>query len=102
MVVRATCLVDRSFHFLVVLSRVPAVPGEKNSVWRVRCVCGCVFTALRTNLMNGNTRSCGCRREELWKASIGFGRFATRDRMQTTDQKVDAFRPKIDNPIESA
>ena len=32
--------------------------------WKVRCDCGCEFIALATNVTRGNTKSCGCYRDE--------------------------------------
>lgn len=36
-----------------------------NSIWRCKCDCGVEFNAFRQNLINGNTRSCGCLRAQL-------------------------------------
>ena len=34
------------------------------SRWLVRCECGCEFIALASNIIRGNTKSCGCYRNE--------------------------------------
>lgn len=34
------------------------------SRWKVRCDCGCEFIAIASNVRYGNTRSCGCYRNE--------------------------------------
>lgn len=36
-----------------------------NARWKVRCNCGCEFIATATNIRYGNTRSCGCYRDEM-------------------------------------
>ena len=44
------------------------------SIWKVRCDCGVVFNAYRSNLVNGTTRSCGClRRDQIRRRN--FERF---------------------------
>ena len=42
------------FGRLIVLRRV------EGKYWRVRCDCGAELTAIRGNITNGHTRSCGC------------------------------------------
>lgn len=58
-------LTGRRFSRLVVLRRYDT-PDEKHmSYWQVRCDCGVEFIATRSNLISGNTRSCGCLRTEM-------------------------------------
>ena len=58
-------LTGRRFGRLVVLRREDC-PNEKHmTYWQVRCDCGMEFIATRSNLISGNTRSCGCLRAEM-------------------------------------
>jgi len=41
-----------------------------HAIWHCKCVCGRVVQVSRENLMNGGTRSCGCKRQELKRESI--------------------------------
>lgn len=50
--------------------RLVALDGESHSVgkrvyWWCRCDCGAVVAVDRQNLLDGNTRSCGCLRREM-------------------------------------
>lgn len=56
-----TDLSGRQFERLTVLKRVFLVPNpNKITVYLVRCACGAEKTVSAGNLVNGNTRSCGC------------------------------------------
>ena len=39
--------------------------GGKNPSVKCKCTCGRVFTALKHNVIRGNTQSCGCLRSEV-------------------------------------
>lgn len=52
------------FGRLTVLGRSKGEFREGTSVWDVKCDCGNVFRCYRSNLVNGNTRSCGCLKKE--------------------------------------
>lgn len=58
-------LTGRRFSRLVVLRREDDIPEANVTYWRVRCDCGVEFNVARTNLVAGNTRSCGCLRREM-------------------------------------
>lgn len=44
--------------------------GE-TSTWWVKCDCGNIKTVKRTNLVTGNTRSCGCLKKKTAKEVCG-------------------------------
>lgn len=46
------------------LVAIELVPGNGRSRWKCVCDCGNVIEANRTNLVSGNTKSCGCLRKE--------------------------------------
>ncbi|MFI3227812.1 MAG: zinc-ribbon domain-containing protein [Clostridia bacterium] len=49
---------------------------KKESIWKCQCDCGNEIMVIQTNLMNGKTTSCGCKRDEVrrnnFKNSIHF------------------------------
>lgn len=53
----------KKFGRLTVLDRVESV--NKRTIWLVQCECGNKNTADATHLTRGNTRSCGCLRDEV-------------------------------------
>ena len=58
-------LIDRQFGRLTVVGCVgtrKSPCGTKRKLWKCRCECGNEITANTSNLLNGNTRSCGCLR----------------------------------------
>lgn len=54
----------RRYGRLTVLERAD-MPHMKGAWWLCRCDCGAVFPAEGHKLRSGNTRSCGCLREEV-------------------------------------
>lgn len=61
-------LVGQRFGRLTVLAEAGR-EGER-VLWRCRCSCGTETTASGNNLKSGNTRSCGCLRREVARASM--------------------------------
>lgn len=59
---RLTDLTGQVFDRLTVLSRDENAPNGA-ARWVCRCGCGNLTTALASNLKNGGTRSCGCKRK---------------------------------------
>lgn len=53
-------LTGMRFGRLTVLGLAGYEPRYKTTTWAVRCDCGNEFRCYRTNLVNGNTKSCGC------------------------------------------
>jgi hypothetical protein len=56
-------LTGKRFGRLTVLG-IDDLTDNRMTIWRVRCDCGCEFTALGVNLRRGSTQSCGCLRRE--------------------------------------
>jgi hypothetical protein len=65
-------LTGRAFDRLTVLNR---GPNSKNgrSRWKCVCVCGKEFETTGTQLVTGNTKSCGCLKTELAKQNCTHG-----------------------------
>ena len=61
---RAVDMAGQRFGRLVVLHRT-ASDGAGRAQWRCRCDCGASTVCLRSSLIAGYTRSCGCLRREL-------------------------------------
>lgn len=57
-------LTGKRFWRLTVLG-IDDLTDNRMTTWRVRCDCGCEFTALGVNLRRGSTQSCGCLRREI-------------------------------------
>lgn len=55
-------LTDRWFHDVHVISR---VPGSLPIEWNCECKCGKQFVTRGSSLLNGHTKSCGCRKKQL-------------------------------------
>lgn len=60
-------LVGRTFGRLKVLEFAGQTDLGK-AKWKVRCQCGTEFIAVGSNIMYGNTRSCGCYRSEYLRS----------------------------------
>ena len=61
-------LINREFGFLKVIERAPnrlQPNGSAKVVWRCRCVCGKIVDVSAHKLKSGNTKSCGCKRDQL-------------------------------------
>lgn len=58
------------FGRLVVESEVLVTSGGVRRQWNCRCDCGKLVVVPRSNLMSGNSRSCGCYRRDMALASI--------------------------------
>lgn len=61
-------LTGRRFGRLTVLG-LDDLTDNRMTTWRVRCDCGCEFTALGGNLRRGVTRSCGCLRRDMMRGN---------------------------------
>ncbi len=61
-------LVGQRFNSLIVIEMVDYIKGN-GPKWRVRCDCGNETIVKSCNLRSGNTRSCGCRRIEVMRAT---------------------------------
>lgn len=57
-------ITEKRFGRLVVIKRASNDPYG-NAVWNCLCDCGCETKAVGNNLRNGNTKSCGCLREDV-------------------------------------
>lgn len=57
-------LTGKRFGRLTVLG-IDDLTDNRMTTWRVRCDCGCEFTALGVNLRRGSMQSCGCLRREI-------------------------------------
>jgi hypothetical protein len=57
-------LTGQKIHRLTFLEFVDKTEGG-NSRWKVRCDCGTEFIAISSNVKCGNSRSCGCYRDEM-------------------------------------
>jgi hypothetical protein len=42
-------------------------PAAKKYYWNFRCVCGKEIVTRKTQVIHGQTRSCGCLRKEAWR-----------------------------------
>lgn len=57
------------FGRLTVVKRVPNLPNSSQTRWECLCDCGKVSYVSKANLMNGNSKSCGCYFKEIWVAN---------------------------------
>ena len=57
-------MTGQRFGMLTVLHRAEAIEGaaRKKAIWLCRCDCGTEIQVIGSNLRNGNTKSCHCRR----------------------------------------
>ena len=53
--------VGRVFGFGKVLKRLPTTITGSSGKWLLKCVCGNEYTAISSELVNGNKQSCGCK-----------------------------------------
>ena len=59
-------LTGRKYGRVTVLERARGCkPEEPFVLWRCRCDCGTEFIVRGASLKNGNTKSCGCLRQEV-------------------------------------
>jgi hypothetical protein len=56
------CLTGTKVHMLNVIEE---IPGGKDSTLVCACECGNIVSVSKTNVMRGNTKSCGCLRKRL-------------------------------------
>src|SRR5262252_8546839 len=65
-------LIGRHFHQLTVIADAGsnAIYGRRRVQWRCRCDCGKETVVLADHLRSGNTKSCGCRRDEVAAARL--------------------------------
>jgi hypothetical protein len=67
---RSPSLVGEVFGRLTVLARAESTDRARRASWRCRCACGQETIVQGHSLRGGRTRSCGCLRAELARASI--------------------------------
>jgi len=58
-------MVGRKFERLFVPEQEPQKDGKGRLTWKVLCDCGNILRVKGASLRNGNTKSCGCLREEV-------------------------------------
>ena len=61
--------------------------NKKRVEWKCRCDCGNITTVITNYLLNGHTKSCGCRRAEIAKKNF------TKDITGKTYNKLTALEP---------
>ncbi len=55
------------------VTRLSSITSYKNVRWECKCSCGNIVVIARSHLVDGNTKSCGCLREDLrLNAKPGF------------------------------
>jgi len=87
-------LIGQRFERLVVIKRAGSDKWNR-ARWLVQCDCGVKSTVVSTKLKRGNTRSCGCLRDELnVKLNTTHGH-STRSREYTSWQSM---RDRVLNP----
>lgn len=64
-----TDISNQKFERLTVLERVDNY-RERYVVWKCKCECGNIVNVLGFNLKNGNVKSCGCLRKEMYKRGM--------------------------------
>lgn len=68
---RAIDITGNNYNGIIVLERdFEEEKKHKNrgsTYWKCKCHCGNVFTTLRSSLVNGSTKSCGCLRKKIAK-----------------------------------
>ena len=72
-------LTGELFNQLLVLDEVESVihkSGAKSRIWRCLCSCGNETKVYQSSLKSGNTKSCGCRKENMWNRN---GKYARHD-----------------------
>lgn len=55
-------LMGKEFGFLEVVSRAENKKGNSNAQWLCLCFCGKSITVSANHLIDGSTKSCGCKR----------------------------------------
>ena len=58
-------LTGLKFHRLTVIEYAGATRPPKRALWKCKCDCGSICEVIATHLRNGNTKSCGCLRNEV-------------------------------------
>lgn len=62
-------LTDKTFGFLHVIG-----PATYGAFWLCKCICGKIITIPNASLLNGDYKSCGCKRwTENWKKPLTHG-----------------------------
>ena len=82
-------LIGQRFYNLEVLEEVPFEErkNKKRVEWKCQCDCGNITTVITNYLLNGHTKSCGCRRAEIAKKNF------TKDITGKTYNKLTALEP---------
>lgn len=83
----ATDISGRRFGKLIAVNRVES--GGTKPVWVCRCDCGSEVSVIRSNLMTGNTVSCGC----AFKAERGI--YTTSEKRKTTASYQASRRGRV-------
>ena len=87
-------LKGQRFGRLVVLERAGS-DNQKRAVWECQCNCGTVCWVASSDLLNGNTKSCGClHNEQLISRNTTHGKSRTRLYGVWKDMKQRCYNPK--------
>lgn len=76
---KALDLVGKKFGRLTVLSKGNSRPNARSSIWNCICECGRVSITIGSNLVFGNTNSCGCLVKENGKGFLIHGKSKTEE-----------------------
>lgn len=68
-----------TFGKLVAIECTDKRGADGSAVWRCRCSCGNIVDVTSTNLVSGNTKSCGCYRAELPKMRKKTNKYELKD-----------------------
>ena len=89
-----TRYIGKTFGYLTILDTYrKELNGRRRSYFKVRCVCGTEKEILSHNILNGPTKSCGCKSNEM-KARIKHGMHDTRIYQIYSDMKQRCLNPK--------
>lgn len=66
-------LTGQTFGYLTVIKNIPLEGRTTYSKWLCKCVCGETKEVRGSHLKNGLTRSCGCKKVEMYKESRNKG-----------------------------
>ena len=84
-------LLDRRFDRLLVTQFV-GMDKHRNSQWLCKCDCGKCVVVVRSNLITGNTSSCGCRRiKHNMSSSITYNTWTTM-KQRCTNPKYTSYK----------
>lgn len=90
-------LIWRRFGDLLVLARSPRRGKRGVAYWVCQCACGRLTEARQPNLLEGRTRSCGCRRI----SALTLMAAKERSRVDRRDRRLRAQFPTAAKPREA-